>query len=90
VVRELREDFVDENVGLYILPTETGQPPRAWIGPMIVDEESGMGQPDPTVAGIMWTWSRDLGMWLDPLGSPIPTELGDQVTAHAKALGVDW
>lgn len=66
-------------VSIYVLPTEAGLPPRAIVGAASND----------TIEGVVVTWSADLGAWTLE-GLPIPNELGEAITDHAKSLGVDW
>jgi hypothetical protein len=68
---------------IYVLPSEPGVPPRAMVG-QITPAEEGF-----TVIGELATWSRDMGMWLIE-ERPVPPELGEAITAHAKSLGVEW
>ncbi len=72
-------------VSIYVLPTEEGKPPRALIGQVV--EADGLGE--VMVGSNVATWSRDSGTWM--MGAePVPTELGDAITDHAKSLGVEW
>jgi hypothetical protein len=64
---------------IYVLPTEEGLPPRAVIG-----EQASGG-----IRGPLATWSRDSGAW-EVGGVPVPDELGEAITDHAKSLGVEW
>lgn len=72
---------------IYVLPTEENLPPRAVLfdGPMVVmDSDEGL-----IVAGTLSTWSSDIGAWTVG-GLPLPQELSEAITAHAKSLGVEW
>ena len=63
---------------IYVLPTEEHLPPRA----VLLEDEQADGGP-------LVTWSHDSGTWM--LGElPVPPELGEAITAHARALGVEW
>lgn len=64
---------------IYVLPTEQGMPPRAVVG--VSDGRAIMGS--------MAVWTADVGMWTLN-GDPLPEELSDAITEHAKSLGVDW
>lgn len=72
---------------IYVLPTEENLPPRAVLfdpSEVLVGTEEGL-----LVAGTLSTWSRDLGTWV--IGDlPLPQELADRITEHAKSLGVEW
>jgi hypothetical protein len=67
-----------DEVAAYVLPTEPGQPPRAIIGR---PAEGGL-------AGVLATWSRDSGAWTVG-GAPVPQEVSDAITEHARSLGVE-
>lgn len=76
-------------LGIYVLPTEEGQPPRAIVAD--ADDLQRAQEPDEPVevSGCLAVWSRDAGCWMNE-GMPLPPELGDAITAHAKDLGVEW
>lgn len=84
VVRRALETMVDERssqaVGIYVLPTEEGAPPRALflieIGPGVKAPVGGAAYLD--------------GAWRYPDGSEVEDELADQITEHAESLGVEW
>lgn len=67
-------------VGIYILPTEEGLPPRAAF---IVPVAPGV---EAAVFGAQYTD----GAWRYPDGSEIEQELADAITKHAEELGVEW
>lgn len=66
-------------MNIYVMPSEDGQPPRA----LLFDGD----EPDP--GAVLATWSRDVGTWMVGY-APLPAELAEAITAHAKDLGVDW
>lgn len=72
---------------IYVLPSEQGSPPRAILGEYEEEDDvPGLGEP---VQGMLATWSQDLGVWM--IGpNPLPNELSDAITDHAKNLGVEW
>jgi hypothetical protein len=65
-------------VGIYVLPTEPGLPPRALIGTIENDEMA---------EGMMAVWSSDTGQW-QIAGLPVNDDLNQAITAHACDLGV--
>lgn len=68
---------------IYVLPSEPNLPPRAVIGtPFEVD--GGL-----VLAGEVVTWSTDSGTWTTSQGLPVPNDLAESITAHAKELGVE-
>lgn len=73
----------DQGVGMaiYVLPTEQGKPPQAVIG-------APMGEGE-TIMGVVSIWSADMGSWTVE-GIPVPEDLSDAITEHAKSLGVEW
>lgn len=89
-------------VGIYVLPTEENMPPRAalyineTLGPEDVPDELKEEAEDlGAVAFValskkMVSWSNDTGMWLWEDGLPVPADLGEAITEHAKNLGVEW
>lgn len=70
-------------VGVYVLPSQSGQPPRALL--MNGDMEP---EPGDTVQGVLVTWQADSGSWMFPDGMPVPPDLASEITEHAKSLGV--
>jgi hypothetical protein len=78
---------------IYVLPTEAGYPPRALL--RTAEYESEEDVPDSSVEegeeieGALALWSRDLGVWTVG-GVPVPEDLGEAITEHAKDLGVEW
>jgi len=73
-------DFI--SFAIYVLPTEEGKPPRA----ILIDPTQESPQP---IEAPMLIWSRDMGTWTQG-GVPVPQELADTCTEHAKSLGVQW
>lgn len=69
---------------IYVLPSEEGLPPRA-----LLMEGTEQVWERETVDGVFAVWSRDLGCWTTG-GVPLPEELGEVITEHAKSLGVPW
>lgn len=66
---------------IYVLPTEGGSPPRALIGEPMPEEGA--------VYATISTWSADMGAWtIDDI--PVPEDLNEAITEHAKSLGVEW
>jgi len=63
---------------IYVLRTEEGKPPRALVGE---GDEPQSGDP-------LAVFSYDSGCWMIN-GIPVPEELGDAITAHARSLGVE-
>lgn len=76
-------DEAPDSLNIYVLPTEKGTPPRA----MLFSGEHEPNQLPPDAKLVVW--SRDSACWCLN-GTPIPKELGDQITAHAQSLGVPW
>jgi len=68
---------------IYVLPTEEGLPPRAMVGQMIELEDR------EAVATALATWVADNGRW-EIEGTPVPNDMGEAITEHAKTLGVEW
>lgn len=86
-------------VGIFVLPTQDNMPPRATLMQDVpaetvpedvreLVEETGIEM--KAVARELVTWSRDAGTWLDQSGVPVPQEVADAITEHAKNLGVEW
>lgn len=73
-------------LGIYVLPSEQGLPPRAVLHEVESEDEL---QPGTSIEGPLAVWSRDMGVWTVG-GDPLPMALGDAITAHAKSLGVEW
>lgn len=71
---------VQQQVGIYVLPSEEGVPPRA----AFIAEIS----PGVTVAvnGAEYTD----GAWRYPNGDEVEEELAEAITTHAEELGVEW
>lgn len=91
------------NISIYVLPSEPHTPPRALLtlmetiggDPTTMEELAETLEREGAVVGIavqrtLATWSADSGMWLLEDGSPVPVELGEAITEHAKNLGVEW
>lgn len=74
----------EAGLGVFVMPTEAGKPPRALLIP--ADEAHPLEQ-GATISGVLSTWSVDMGCWTVG-GAPVPSELGDAITAHARNLGV--
>jgi hypothetical protein len=75
----------DEGVeikGIYVLPSEPGMPPRALL--LTTDEDP---KPGDVLEGVVAVFSSDMGCWTAE-GDPLPSVLGEAVTAHAASLGV--
>jgi hypothetical protein len=75
----------EELVHIYVLPTEEGLPPRALVWPESMQTDPGKIPLDASVL----VWTADVGGWTMQ-GTPVPSELGDAITQHAKDLGVEW
>lgn len=73
----------EQVISIFVLPTEEGQPPRAILA-------NGEIVRRAMLTGSIVTWSRDLGAWVSTEGMPLPPDLGDDITEHAKSLGVEW
>jgi len=65
-------------MSIYVLRTEEGKPPRALVGEW----------PEPRPSDALAVFSHDTGCWMIN-GIPVPDELGDAITAHARSLGVE-
>lgn len=78
---------------IFVMPTEEGMPPRAILGNIEVPEGEELEQQESTVmeaveAGQhMAVFSNDVGCWTLN-GSPLPPELSDAISDHARNLGV--
>lgn len=90
---------MDEQTQIYVLPTEGDRPPRA----LLLTPKEDVEIPDIVKAAVEQfgivvqameeievAWSRDMGSWVFPTGMPVPEELGEAITEHAKELGVKW
>jgi hypothetical protein len=71
-------------INIYVLPTITHMPPRAvvYVAPHGVDPTKD------AVVGNLAMWSADLGTWAVD-GMPVPPDLAEAITGHARDLGVD-
>lgn len=79
----------DQAVNIYILPSEPNLPPRAVLFEETEDEVELPDGGKATVAkGVQVTWSYDMGTW-GSAGVPLPSDMADAITAHARSLGVD-
>lgn len=74
------EGVQPQAVGIYVMPTEEGLPPRAVF---ITEVLPGMEAP---VGGAAYTD----GAWRYQDGTEVEQELADAITAHAESLGVEW
>jgi hypothetical protein len=74
-------------VSVYVLPTQPGRPPQACLfeAPDEVPEGGAV-----EVDAMLVTWSPDMGAWVNPASVPLPAEIGEVITEHAKSLGVPW
>ena len=72
-------------VGIYVLPTEEGMPPRAILTPVTGIGE--LNEEELSVVGQMAVWTADMGCWT-VAGTPLPQALGEAISAHAASLGV--
>ncbi|MGA2928485.1 MAG: hypothetical protein ABSG43_21330 [Solirubrobacteraceae bacterium] len=72
-------------LGIYILPTVRGIPPRAVLT-TVSPEELVRSR---SVPGMMAIWTADQGSWMVE-GEAIPEEISNAITAQAKSLGVKW
>ena len=70
---------------IYVLPSEEGLPPRAIVGEAFIPGEDGI----LVLGGGMITWTADSGTWVTEGGMPVPEELADATTSHARDLGVE-
>jgi hypothetical protein len=66
---------------IFVLPTEVGYPPRAVLGEPVLDGD--------VIVGAVAMWTADLGCWTLN-GVPLPPDVSDTITEHAKSLGVPW
>jgi hypothetical protein len=69
-----------QEVGIYVLPSEEGVPPRAAF----------LGEVAPGVIVAVGGVEYTDGAWRYPNGEEVETELADAITAHAEELGVEW
>lgn len=67
-------------VGIYVMPTVEGLPPRAAF---IVEVVPGM---QAAVGGVAYIDDA----WRYPDGTEVEEELGAAITEHAEGLGVEW
>lgn len=87
VVNDALETLVTERsraqqpeVGIYVMPTEEGLPPRAAF---VMEVVPGI---QTAVGGATY---KD-GAWRYQDGREVEEELAAQITAHAESLGVEW
>jgi hypothetical protein len=75
---------------IYVMPTETGLPPRALLG-MVErgEDEEGPITPEEMAesAEAMAIWTGDQGCWTLH-GEPLEPEFSEAISAHAHSLGV--
>lgn len=71
-------------ITIYVLPSEPNMPPRAAIIEAAPLDDDAM-----VVSETVATWSADMGAWIVD-GVPLPQELCEAITEHAKSLGVSW
>lgn len=69
-----------QQVGIYVMPTEEGLPPRAAF---LVEIVPGM---QAALGGVAYTE----GAWRYPNGEEVEEELAQAITEHAEELGVEW
>lgn len=67
-------------VGIYVLPTEEDQPPRAAF---LIDIAPGV---QAAVGGAAYLD----GAWRYPNDQEVEDDLAEAITKHAEALGVEW
>lgn len=72
---------------IYVYPTETGLPPRALIGHADVEEPEDLETEVEVEGQAVAVFSNDIGCWTLN-GEPVPTQLSDAISAHARNLGV--
>ena len=70
----------ERQVGIYVLPTEEDKPPRAAF---LIDIAPGV---QAAIGGAQYTD----GAWRYPDGTEVEDDLGEAITEHAEALGVEW
>lgn len=86
----MNDEQQEEMLSIYVLPTESMQPPRALLFKTPADqEEPTLGPPEGAFEGAIVTWSRDLGAWMTQEGVPVPEPVSNAITDHAKSLGVE-
>lgn len=61
---------------IYILPTEEGKPPQAWLIHLLSGNHAEL------------QYVIDDDKWVDSEGEAVEKDLGELVTAHARQLGV--
>ena len=64
---------------IYVLPTEEGRPPRAVVGEQAIDGFVGLP--------VQYVHDDDRWIW-EANGQPVPDDLGEAITSHARWLGV--
>lgn len=70
----------NQNVAIYVMPTEEGLPPRAvFLVEVFPDVQAPIG-------GAAYMDSA----WRYPNGQEVEEELAQAITQHAEALGVEW
>lgn len=88
------EDQDGEAIGIFIMPSEDGVPPRAilFTAPQMrkIEVADGVEAIALELSQGTVTWSRDLCAWISERGTAVPTVLGEAITARAKELGVEW
>jgi hypothetical protein len=67
-------------VGIYVMPTEEDQPPRAAF---LLETSPGV---TVAVGGVTFIE----GAWRYPNGDEVEEELAQAITEHAEELGVEW
>jgi len=74
---------------LYVLPTEEGMPPRCLMGHVEHNEGEEFRVPTPAEVdeSEMAVFSSDSGCWT-LAGTPLPPELSELISDHARMLGV--
>jgi hypothetical protein len=75
---------------IYVLPTQEKMPPRALLYDELPVTLMSEGETILTAGvGMAVTWSNDMGVWVGSDGIPLPPEVGEVITEHARSLGVD-
>ena len=67
-------------VGIYVLPTEEGLPPRAAL----------LKEVAPGMTSVVAVFAYTDDAWRDHEGEEVAEELADAITEHAESLGVEW
>lgn len=76
----LKTETLNRQVGIYVLPSEEGLPPRAAF---VVEFAPG-------VQGALGGVAYIDGAWRFPNGQEVEEELAKAITEHAENLGVEW